>query len=326
MEGTSRVKTAVIIPARLGSRRFPRKVLARDTGKYLVEHVHERVVGCPGVSDVIIATDSAEVFDACRSFGARVVMTSSEHASGTDRVAEVARGLEHDVVINVQGDEPLIAHADIRTLLGLFEEEQAGFPLVMGTLVARRTDREGFEDPNIVKAVVDQNGWALYFSRAPVPHPPLRQAPQPADPGSPAGSRTTGSRTTGSRTTGSRTTGSRTTGSRTTGSRTTGSRTTGSRTTGSRPGAAGNPRLPSGEEGPEWYQHIGIYAYRRAFLLELSALPSTALEKRERLEQLRVLENGYRIRVGISTSRHLGIDTPEEYAAFVAEYRSGRLG
>lgn len=280
------MKTAVIIPARLGSRRFPRKVLARDTGKYLVEHVHERVVGCPGVNDVFVATDSAEVFDACRSFGARGVMTSAEHASGTDRVAEVARGLDHDVVINVQGDEPLIAHEDIHTLVKLLEEGDPGTSgargeqVLMGTLVARRTDREGFEDPNIVKAVVDPRGWALYFSRSPVPYPPLSQAPQLPFPGKPVRGAC----------------------------------------------GAGESRSPAaGEEGPEWFQHIGIYAYRREFLLALSTLPPTPLERRERLEQLRVLENGYRIRVGLSTSRHLGIDTQEEYAAFVAEYRSGLL-
>src|SRR4029453_13009490 len=170
------MKGAVVIPARLGSKRFPRKVLARDTGKYLRQHVYERVVRCPGVDRAVIATDSREVFDACRSFGAEVAMTSPDHVSGTDRVAEVARGLQHDVVINVQGDEPLIQHADIAMLAGLFESGA-----VMTTLVARRSDPEGFRDPNIVKAVVAPNGDALYFSRSPVPY----SAPAPS--GSPIG-------------------------------------------------------------------------------------------------------------------------------------------
>jgi 3-deoxy-manno-octulosonate cytidylyltransferase (CMP-KDO synthetase) len=238
------VHVAAVIPARLGSRRFPRKVLARDTGKYLVQHVHERIAGCPGIDRVIIATDSEEVFDACRSFEADVVMTSPDHVSGTDRVAEVASGLPHDVVINVQGDEPLMEHDDLEQLIGLF---QPG--VVMTTLAARRTDAEGFADPNIVKAIVARNGNALYFTRAPAPY---------VGPGQPV----------------------------------------------------------------EWLQHIGVYAFRRDFLLGLSRLDPTPLEKRERLEQLRVLEHGYTLRVGVSPHRHVGIDTEEEYRAFVAEYRA----
>ena len=237
---------AAVIPARLGSRRFPRKVLARDTGKYLVEHVHERIAGCPGIDRVIIATDSDEVFEACRSFEADVVMTSADHVSGTDRVAEVAASLPHDIVINVQGDEPLMEHGDLEQLIALF---QPG--VVMTTLAARRTDPAGFADPNIVKAVVARNGNALYFTRAPAPH---------LDPGQPV----------------------------------------------------------------EWLQHIGVYAFRRDFLLGLSKLEPTPLEKRERLEQLRVLEHGYTLRVGISLHRHLGIDTEAEYRAFVEEYRASR--
>ena len=237
------MKVAVGIPARLGSKRFPGKVLARATGKYLVEHVHERVTGCPGIDRIIIATDSAEVLGACRSFGAEVVMTSPDHASGTDRVAEVARGLSHDVIINVQGDEPLIEHDDLTALAGLFTPG-----VVMTTLVARRTDPEGFADPNIVKAVVAEGGNALYFSRSPVPY----AAP--------------------------------------------------------------------GQASVEWLQHIGIYGYRRDFLLLLAGLKPTALERRERLEQLRVLENGHRIRAGVTPHRHIGIDTEEEYRRFADEY------
>lgn len=240
---------AVVIPARLGSRRFPRKVLARETGKYLVQHVHERVVGCPGIERVLIATDSEEVLAACRSFGAEAVLTSEAHASGTDRVAEAAERLPVEVIINVQGDEPLIEHDDLTMLLDLFGP---GEDIVMTTLAARRTDPDGFHDPNVVKAVVASNGNALYFSRAPVPYPPLA--------------------------------------------------------------------------GPlEWLQHIGIYAYRRGFLLELSRLPPAPLEGRERLEQLRVLDAGRSIRVGVTRHSHIGIDTEAEYRRFVEEYvRRGR--
>lgn len=249
------MRVAVVIPARLGSRRFPRKVLARATGKYLVEHVHERVKGCPGIDRVLLATDSEEVRAACASFGAEVVMTSPDHASGTDRVAEVARALDHDVIINVQGDEPLIEHDDLLRLKGLFEND-----VVMTTLVARRSDPTGFRDPNIVKAIVAENGNALYFSRAPTPYSP-----------------------------------------------------------------AGDVSAPQAKDPVEWFQHIGIYAYRRAFLLELSQLAPTPLERRERLEQLRVLEHGFRIRVGVTPHRHLGIDTEEEYQRFTAEYLKGGL-
>jgi 3-deoxy-manno-octulosonate cytidylyltransferase (CMP-KDO synthetase) len=252
------MKFAAVIPARLSSRRFPRKVLARDTGKYLVEHVHERIVGCPGIDRVIIATDNREVQEAGKSFGAEVILTSADHLSGTDRVAEVAQALAHDVIINVQGDEPYISHEDLTTLMSLFREPAAVSParpreVVMSTLVVERSDREGFGDPNIVKAVVGKDGYALYFSRSPVP---FHEA------------------------------------------------------------AAG-----AGGASLSWFQHIGIYAYRREFLLQLATLPPTALEKRERLEQLRVLENGYVIRVGRSEHAHLGIDTPEEYRTFVEEFR-----
>ena len=250
---------AVVIPARLESRRFPRKVLARETGKFLFEHVYERVVGCAGIDLVRVATDSEEVLDAGRSFGADIVMTSSEHVSGTDRVAEVAADLDHDVVINVQGDEPLIEHADLSRLVSLFDPgEGDGDEVVMTTLATARTDIEGFRDLNIVKVVTGTRGNALYFSRSPVPH-------------SDALSRESG-------------------------------------------GVV------------EWLQHIGIYAYRRSFLLRLAKLPPTGLEKRERLEQLRVLEYGYTMQVGMTEKRHLGVDTEEEYRQFVEEYREGLTG
>jgi 3-deoxy-manno-octulosonate cytidylyltransferase (CMP-KDO synthetase) len=264
-------KVAVVIPARLGSQRFPGKVLARDTGKYLIQHVHDAVVGCPGVSRVIVATDSDEVLRAAASFGAEAVLTSPDHASGTDRVAEVARGLdaEIDIIVNVQGDEPLITHADIRLLVSLFEEPEScgrggssgvvgGRPadapqVVMTTLAAERRDAEGFLDPNVVKVVRAADGVALYFSRAPIPfHRDALEA-----------------------------------------------------------------------KSPVWFQHIGVYGYRRAFLLALARLAVTPLERLERLEQLRAMENGHRIRVGVTCSRHLGIDTREEYRRFVEEYRRG---
>jgi len=251
------MKVAVIIPARLGSTRFPRKVLARETGKYLIEHVFERVAGAPGIDRVILATDSEEVLVAGRSFGAETVLTRGDHPSGTDRVAEVARRLTHDVIINVQGDEPLIEHGDLAVLRGFFERGDRP-PADLATLAPRRTDTEGFRDPNIVKVVIGAGGNALYFSREPVPH---------------------------------------------------------------------HQDHARGGDPLEWHQHIGVYAYQRDVLLALSALPQTALERRERLEQLRALENGWRMDVGFTAHRHLGIDTEEEYRRFVAEHaRAGKRG
>ncbi|MCZ6794256.1 MAG: 3-deoxy-manno-octulosonate cytidylyltransferase [Planctomycetota bacterium] len=260
----------MVIPARLESRRFPRKVLANETGKYLVQHVWEAVRECPGISRVIVATDSEEVARAVGSFGGEAFRTSPDHVSGTDRVAEVARQLSEDIVINLQGDEPLITHRDIRQLIDLFDEPPGGTwsagPIHMTTLVSPRTDHEGFHDPNIVKAVIGRDGRALYFSRSAVPVTPLASQ-------SPAGGR----------------------------------------------------ERPS----PSWLQHIGLYGYRRDFVLRFSELEPTPLEKRERLEQLRALENGFVIRVGEARGRHVGIDTEGEYRSFVEDYlreKSSPLG
>jgi 3-deoxy-manno-octulosonate cytidylyltransferase (CMP-KDO synthetase) len=246
---TARKTAAVVIPARLDSRRFPRKVLARETGKYLVQHVFEAVVGCPAVSRVILATDSQEVADAARSFGAEARMTSAEHVSGTDRVAEVARTLDEEFIINVQGDEPLITALEVARLVDLFEWDGAG-TVEMTTLAVRRHDAEGYTDPNVVKAVLGKGNRALYFSRAPIPY-------ERTDDGS-----------------------------------------------------AAVPR--------DWWHHLGVYGYRRTFLLRFAELDPTPLEKRERLEQLRAIENGYVLRVGEATGRHIGVDTPEDYQRFVA--------
>jgi 3-deoxy-manno-octulosonate cytidylyltransferase (CMP-KDO synthetase) len=245
-----RKRAAVVIPARIGSQRFPRKVLARETGKYLLQHVWEGVVGTPGVDRVIIATDSEEVQAAARSFGAEVRMTSPRHPSGTDRVAEVARDLPEEFIIDVQGDEPLVRKEDLAPLVALLEEDDG---ISMATLAAERRDREGLGDPNNVKVVLDFTGRALYFSRAPIPH--LRDR--------------------------------------------------------------------TGAEGLPWLHHIGIYGFRKDFLLRFPDLKPGRLEAMEKLEQLRALENGFEIGVAIARGRYRGIDTLEEYREFVREYRGG---
>lgn len=245
MSATPRV--AVIIPARLASTRLPRKVLLNRTGKYLIQHVWERLAPLAGeVAAVIIAADSPEVAAAARSFGAETRLTRADHPSGTDRVAEAARDLAVDVVVNVQGDEPSIDPEDVRALAAPFAAEP---DLCMATLARRRSDPEGRANPTLVKIVTDCRGCALYFSRAPVPYP--------------------------------------------------------------REGSC------------EWLHHAGIYAYRKDFLLRLGELAPTPLERRERLEQLRVLEHGYKIKVVLTERSYEGIDTPEQYEEFVRKAARG---
>lgn len=234
------VRVAIVIPARLESTRLPRKLLLEESGKYLIQHVYEGVVETPGVDRVIIATDSDEIYKVAEGFQADVVMTSRGHVSGTDRVAEVAIDLEQDVIVNVQGDEPCVCAEDIELLISPFRESEE---VVMSTLAYPSTGEEGYRDPDLVKVVVDRQGNAVYFSRAPIPH--YRDLV----------------------------------------------------------GA--------------WAQHIGIYAYRKDFLFRLANIPPSSLEKTEQLEQLRAIENGYPIRVLFTKRPYRGIDTPQDYDAFL---------
>ena len=246
----TRMNAIAIIPARYASTRFPGKPLLRETGKYLIQHVYEQVGRARLIDEVIVATDDERIAEAVRSFHGRAVMTRADHPSGTDRVAEVARGLDAEIVVNVQGDEPEIEPSNIDTLVGLL----AGDPTVrIGTLACPFPADADPSDPNAVKVVLDARGRALYFSRSLIPYP---------------------------------------------------------RDTAGRPTVAG-----------QWLLHLGIYAYRRSFLLELAKLPPTPLEQREKLEQLRTLENGHAIAVGIVEKAAIGIDTPEDYAAFVRRVR-----
>ncbi len=238
------VSFAVVIPARMASKRLPGKVLLRKTGKYLIQHIWDRLSPLAAAEAIIIATDSITVKEAAESFGATVRMTRSDHPSGTDRVAEVARDLDVAVVVNVQGDEPTIDPADVALLVEPFRTEP---DLDMATLARRRTDPDGQLNPNLVKVVTNDRGRALYFSRAPIPF--------------------------------------------------------------AREGAG------------LWLHHIGAYAYRRTFLLELSSLEPTPLESVERLEQLRVLEHGHHIKVVVTDNVYEGIDTESQYEAFVDRYK-----
>jgi 3-deoxy-manno-octulosonate cytidylyltransferase (CMP-KDO synthetase) len=229
-----------VIPARFSSSRFPGKVLALISSKTMLQHVYERASQARYLTSTIIATDDPRVYSVARSFGARVVMTRPDHLSGTDRVAEVASTENAEIVVNIQGDEPLIDPAAIDTaILPLVHEPD----VVMATLKKRIENAREIDDPNVVKVVTGADGYAIYFSRCPIPY--LRQ-----DPG-------------------------------------------------------GKPAAP-------YFKHIGLYVYRRDFLLGYSSLPVGPLEQAERLEQLRAIESGFRIRVVETEYESLGVDTPED--------------
>lgn len=228
----------VVIPARYESSRFPGKPLAVIAGRPMIEHVYRRAAGARAIARVLVATDDERICRAVEAFGGEAMMTRADHATGTDRLAEVAGRLACDIIVNVQGDEPLVMPAMI---------EQAVAPLVadpglqMASLRHRLAGRDEYMDPNVVKVVVDRQDYALYFSRAPIPH------------------------------------------------------------------------VRAGEATPaEAWRHIGLYAYRRGFLPRFAALAPTPLERRERLEQLRALEHGIRIKVVETAHAAVGVDTPAD--------------
>jgi 3-deoxy-manno-octulosonate cytidylyltransferase (CMP-KDO synthetase) len=230
-----------IIPARYQSSRLPGKPLAPLAGRPLIEHVYRRVSRVPEVSRVLVAADDDRVAAAVEGFGGACVMTDTGHRSGTDRLAEVARGLSCDIVVNVQGDEPLLEPDMVSALLTAFDD-----PAVeMATLRRPLASAAELTDPNVVKVVVDARGDALYFSRAPIPW--ARDAADHLAPG-------------------------------------------------------------------HTFKHLGVYAYRRTFLLRFAALPQTGLEIAESLEQLRALEHGYRIRTVETLLDSVGVDTPADLA------------
>jgi 3-deoxy-manno-octulosonate cytidylyltransferase (CMP-KDO synthetase) len=223
---------AAIIPARFQSTRFPGKPLALILGKPMLQWVYEAVRQSRVLDRIIIATDDRRIHDAAVSFGADARMTSAAHVSGTERAAEVAEALEEDIIVNVQGDEPLItAEAIDRLVSGI-----AGSGMMMASLMAKVTDLELLNDPNVVKVVTDGSRKALYFSRSPLPY-------RAAD---------------------------------------------------------------------YFFQHIGIYAYRRNYLLALAKMRPTRLEMQEKLEQLRVLEHGGGIRMIEIERPTLSVDTPQD--------------
>ncbi|KPK77311.1 MAG: hypothetical protein AMJ79_03700 [Phycisphaerae bacterium SM23_30] len=239
----------VIIPARYASTRFPGKLLANQTGKYLIQHVYEQVSRAPLVDAVLVATDDERIGQACDRFGAPWQMTRSDHLSGTDRIAEVAAGLQAEIIVNVQGDEPEIDPANVDRLIELLQTDPRADT---ATLAAPFEPGDDVNNPNIVKVVLDRQGHALYFSRWPIPYQRDRDY----------------------------------------------------------------------TAAPDIYRkHIGIYAYRRQVLMRLSRMPPTPLEQAEKLEQLRILENGLVIAVAEVKHDSVGIDTPQQYAEFVRRFK-----
>jgi len=232
-------KVLAVIPARYASERFPGKMIVDLEGKPLVWHAYARACKAELVDEVVVAADDERIADALAPHGVNVVMTSPEHTTGTDRVAEVAAQSDAEIIVNVQGDEAMIDPRVIdETIRPLLREPD----VPMSTACHVLTDPAKIADPNVVKVVRDQRGHALYFSREPIPH--LRGG--------------------------------------------------------------------SATEGPVHFQHIGLYVFRRDFLIVYANLPPTPLEQLERLEQLRAIENSYKIAVVETDYRCIGVDTPAD--------------
>ncbi len=232
------MKTIGVIPARFASTRFPAKVLAKIDGKPLIWHVWEKAASCKELDRVLIACDHEEVFKAAQSFKAQAVMTDPSLASGSDRIAKAVRDLDVDIVVNIQGDEPLIDPGTIDAVAVLLKQDPK---VLMGTAVKEITNEEDVKNPNVVKCVVDAQGYALYFSRSPIPFDRGHALP-----------------------------------------------------------------------GMKRYKHLGLYAYRKDFLMKFTGWPKGTLESAEELEQLRVLEQGFKIKTTLTDCETIAVDTPQD--------------
>lgn len=238
------MRVLCVIPARYASTRLPGKPLKDIAGKPMVVRVYERASQAQRVAETIVATDDQRILQAVEQAGGEAMLTRADHPTGTDRLAEVAAAHpEADLIINVQGDEPLIEPSLIDALAAAFDDDAE---LAMATVKTEITDEAEQQNPNNVKVVTDKNGYALYFSRSLLPYP--RHAGTPV------------------------------------------------------------------------YKHIGIYAYKRDFLLQYAQMATTPLEQAESLEQLRALENGYRIKVIETKAHFVGVDTAEDLAKVRAIY------
>ncbi len=237
-----KTEVIAIIPARYESNRFRGKPLAKIAGKPMIQHVVERAGQVPLLSRVVVATDDKRIGDCVQSFGGEYVLTRDDHVSGSDRLAEAAELLgisEHDVVVNIQGDQPLFPLEVVEQVARPLLDDPA---LPMSTLIYKIIRPAEIHDPNHVKTVFDRNSNALYFSRSPIPF----------------------------------------------------------------------QRNPEEAVAPTYYKHLGFYAYRKGFLLTFVALPEGEWERFEKLEQLRALEYGYKIRVTLTEHDSIEVDTPED--------------
>ncbi|MDI6783846.1 MAG: 3-deoxy-manno-octulosonate cytidylyltransferase [bacterium] len=241
------MKILGVIPARYGAIRFPGKPLADICGKPMVLHVYDRAKQAKSLTDLVVATDDTRIFSVVEQAGGKAIMTSSEHQSGTDRLGEVASKLDVDIIVNVQGDEPLLEPKMIDEAVQPLLDDKT---VLMATLKKRIADPEDLHNPNIVKVVCDKDGFALYFSRSLIPYPK------------------TGWKD------------------------------------------ASIHGLTEGELA--FYKHIGLYVYRKELLLQFTKLSVSTLEKIEGLEQLRVLDNGYKIKVVETQFDTIAVDTPED--------------
>lgn len=239
-----------VIPARYKSVRFEGKVLADLLGKPLIQHVWERAKESRVLEDLVIATDSEDVIKVVKGFGGKAVYTSKDQPSGSDRIVEVINPLNVEVVINIQGDEPLVHYSMIDGLANVLLEDKS---VQMATVVKKLKDKDEFANPNVIKTVIDKDGYALYFSRSPIPY--------------------------------------------------------------ARDGEKGDGSIfaDKNKTVPFFaYKHVGIYAYTKDFLFTYTNLPKSGLEDTEKLEQLRALENGYRIKTIETEYDTIGVDTPED--------------
>lgn len=238
------MKAIGVIPARFSSTRFEGKVLAKIYDKPLIQYVYENAKAAKLLDDLVVATDDQRVMEAVKEFGGRVMLTAKEHKSGTDRLKEVVGPIDVKVVANIQADEPLIHPTMVDDVVRVLLDQPAtpgGAKIEIATLIKKIEVESEITDSNVVKVVFDKNGFALYFSRAPIPY-------------------------------------------------------------------SSNSQFPIFN----YYKHIGLYAYSKDFLFTFTNLPLSILEEAERLEQLRALENGYRIKVIETNYETLGVDTPED--------------
>ncbi len=238
-----------IIPARYSSTRLEAKPLKKIHGHTMIEWVYKRAKKSE-LHDLVVATDDKRIYDEVISFGGKAIMTSETHPNGTSRIAEVCEKMnDYDVIINIQGDEPLIEADMINSLINTFKENK---DLVMATLKHKLNSKEEIENPNSVKVICDKNNYAIYFSRSVIPY-------------------------------------------------------------------------PRKNENISYYKHIGIYAYKRDFVIEYSKMPSSPLEEAESLEQLRVLENGYKIKVLETSHSLIGVDTEQNLQDVIAYIEKNKM-